>query len=51
MCCSIRSKGGGLEMVAECVGRDVDGQRLVRFLVVSNLPSLGVGRVDSVSVS
>ena len=27
---------GGLEMVAECVGRDVDGQRIVRFLVVSN---------------
>jgi hypothetical protein len=27
---------GGLELVAECVGRDVDGQRLVHFLVVSN---------------
>ena len=27
---------GGLEMVAECVGRDVDDQRIVRFLVVSN---------------
>ena len=25
---------GGLEMVAECVGRDVDGQRIVQFLVV-----------------
>ena len=25
---------GGLEMVAECVGRDVDGQRIVWFLVV-----------------
>ena len=35
MCCSIHSKGG-LEMVAECVGRDVDGQRIVCFLVVSN---------------
>ena len=23
-------------MVAECIGRDVDGQRIVRFLVVSN---------------
>ena len=23
-------------MVAECVGRDVDGQRIVQFLVVSN---------------
>ena len=25
--------GGGLEMVAECIGRDVDGQRIVWFLV------------------
>jgi hypothetical protein len=27
---------GGLEMVAECVGRDLGGSRIVRFLVVSN---------------
>jgi hypothetical protein len=27
---------GGLEMVAECVGRDFYGSRIVRYLVVSN---------------
>jgi hypothetical protein len=27
---------GGLEMVAECIGRDFFGRRVVRFLVVSN---------------
>ena len=49
MCCSIHSKGG-LEMVAECIGRDLDSL-VSGGIELLDLLSLGVGRVDSVPVS